>query len=364
MDYTKFNVEDFASDDSFIDWVNQQDPAAEKFWTQFVSAHPELKVKIDQARTLVLNLRRAVEMPYHDREADALWKKIATRVPAMHSVPAKEKVRPVRRYALASIALLVAALGTWYIFMSRSNDVAGPDAIAFLEEAPADFAEEVNTTDNTIRVHLSDGSVVSLERNSRLKYKTSYEGDSSRHVYLTGDAFFEVARNPYQPFFVHSNEVVTEVIGTSFRVEARQEERNVVVSVKTGKVSVYSLKRSASRGDLEKNGVVLLPNQKVMYRREEQSFDRKLVEAPEIVTPTVKESDFTFDNTPVDDVFKTLENAYGIEIFYNDEIMKDCFVTAPLGSEPLFEKLRIICRTIGASYEIVDAKVIISSPGC
>ena len=44
--------------------------------------------------------------------------------------------------------------------------------------------------------------------------------------------------------------------------------------------------------------------------------------------------------------------------------MKNCFLTVPLGSEPLFQKLKVICRTIGASYEIIDARIVVSSTGC
>jgi transmembrane sensor len=44
--------------------------------------------------------------------------------------------------------------------------------------------------------------------------------------------------------------------------------------------------------------------------------------------------------------------------------MKNCFLTVPLASEPLFEKLKVICRTVGANYEIIDAKVVITSAGC
>ncbi len=59
MDYTKFNVEDFASNESFIDWVNQSDPEAVKYWDLYISTHPEIRDTVEKARILVLNLKLA-----------------------------------------------------------------------------------------------------------------------------------------------------------------------------------------------------------------------------------------------------------------------------------------------------------------
>jgi hypothetical protein len=110
--------------------------------------------------------------------------------------------------------------------------------------------------------------------------------------------------------------------------------------------------------------VILLPNQEVSYTKKDRSFDKKLVDDPSVVKAEVVAPNFVFDNAPIKDVFKTLQDAYGIEILFNEEVMKNCYLTAPLGSEPLFEKLKIICQTIGGTYEVIDARIVITAPGC
>ena len=162
---------------------------------------------------------------------------------------------------------------------------------------------------------------------------------------------------------VHANEVVTRVLGTSFRVKAPDDGADVVISVKTGKVSVYT-ESAGSKSLTQKNAVILLPNQQVTYLREEDVFGKALVADPEILIPSLKRNEFVFENTPVREVFRKLQQAYGVEIIFDEEILNNCFFTAPLGSEPLFEKLEIICRAIGARYETIDAKVVITSTGC
>src|SRR5690606_24395231 len=198
---------------------------------------------------------------------------------------------------------------------------------------------------------------------SRLRYRRGFLEGESREVFLTGTAFFEVARNPAQPFLVNTDDVVTRVLGTSFRIVAPENGSEVVVAVKTGKVSVYSRKGDPAQTS-STNAVVLLPNQQVTYLRDEEVFGKSLVPAPEIVKPAISEKDFNFENTPIPAVFQILEEAYGVDIIFDEEVMANCFVTAPLGSESLFEKLRIICRAIGARYETIDATVVITSAGC
>lgn len=370
MDYSKYTVNDFLADDYFLRWVNQNDPEAEKFWKLFATLHPETNAIIEQACKLTLKLKEAEHTPIQDVQIDQLWSSLQQRIetPQRIDLPRVVKFQKKRywQYGIAASLILVAvAFGASY-FSSRKGAI---DRQTFALQVPTteDFVEEVNNTQNAIRIHLNDGSIVSLAKGSRLKYRKSYEGGESRHVFLTGEAFFDISKDPRKPFFVHANEVVTKVLGTSFNVKAYSNENNVTVAVRSGKVSVFSPKTSNSvKGDIQSKveGVVLLPNQQVVYQRREESFDKTLVEAPVILSKEVEQADFTFENESIPQVFKVLQEAYGIEIIFDDEVMKGCYITAPLGSEPLFEKLKIICRTIGASYEIMDSKVVINSTGC
>lgn len=366
MDYTKYTVEDLASDHSFIQWANRSDENAEAFWEGFIAAHPEMRLTITRARTLVLNLRRAESRRLQEEHVDALWERIEEQVSRETESASQASGRrhhfSFAHSAAAVVALTLAVLAVWYVLGPVSGGKSTePLAMA---SSPVDYIEEVNTSGDILRVHLSDGSTVALENGSRLRYKKSFVGEPFRSVYLTGEAFFEVSKDPRHPFLVHTNDVVTRVLGTSFRVKAPDDNDAVVVSVKTGKVSVYTVAPGEDDDASQKNAVILLPNQQVTYLRDSDSFGKALVEEPEIVTPSITAADFTFENAPIKEVFQALQKAYGIEIIFDEEVMSNCFITAPLGSEPLFQKLRIICRTIGARFETIDAKVVITSTGC
>lgn len=355
MDYRSFTVEDLASDQLFIRWVLHNDPEAEEFWNVFLISYPEMEHTIQRARALVLNMRIA-ESRTDLTNIDQLWK----RIDASTSPIAKKKKAHPRRFKYLAIAATVSLIVLClFIVRLQIYDFSNTDPYLL---ASNDFVEYVNSTKQPVAIILSDSSIVELDPGSRIKYKPSYTGAATREVVLSGSAFFQISKRPDQPFMVRSKEVVTEVLGTSFRVHAPKNEKAVIVSVKTGKVSVYAAGENTEQ--LRREGVVLLPNQEVAFTQEDHSFTKKIIEEPIVVQENITSEDFTFDNTPISEVFRRLQDAYGIEIIFDEENMKNCFLTAPLGSESLFEKLQIICQTIGGRFEVIDAKIVVGGPGC
>lgn len=362
QDFLNFEIEDFAADEYFIKWVTQNDMEASRFWADFNAKHPQMAHKISQARMLILTLQAGQVDNDDQHQVQRIWENIElkTRAPKGGNVRTLSLIFKVA----ASVSIIcVLSAGLWFgIFKGQYgvNDML--KSVALTNE----FIEEVNTTGNVLKIHLSDGSTILLENNSRLKYREDYSKQASRQVYLTGEAFFDIAKNPNQPFFVYANEVVTKVLGTSFRIKAFDNEKNVIVSVSEGNVSVFSAIETKNKlsADNTNKGVVLTPNQQVIYQRNDNSFEKTLVAVPAIVNSVSAKEMFLFDNTPIKNVFVLLEEIYGVEIIFDEEVMQHCFLTVPLGNEPLYEKLKIVCQTIGASYDVTDAKIIISGSGC
>ena len=377
MDYCNFSVEDLASDERFINWVkNDCSQAEEDFWRLLALSHPHLQEKIDRARILVINVDRAEDRinPINPEIVHEIWQNVLVGMddedaqgtnettPKLLSGRPEKFFHPQRHRRTLTFAVAASAALLVSVFFLFKKEAGQPLVwYSYRQEAPG-FIEFVNTSQKPFPLSIMDGTVISLEANSRVKYKRDYAADTIRKVYLEGEAFFDVARDPYKPFVVFTNDVATEVLGTSFRIKGDASTKNVVVKVKTGKVSVYSVKKQSANLKDPKDGVILLPNQEVVYT-DDGLFEKKIVDTPELVEVPSHES-FVFENTPIDSVFEKLEEAYGVEILFDRETMKNCFLTVPLGSEPLFEKLKVICRTIGASYEMIDAKIVVTSAGC
>jgi ferric-dicitrate binding protein FerR (iron transport regulator) len=231
------------------------------------------------------------------------------------------------------------------------------------QQTPNPLIEVQNNSNEVKRVYLEDGSTISLKKNSKISYPRHFAKEN-RTVFLSGEAFFEIAKNPKKPFFVYANEVITKVLGTSFTIRAFDKDENVTVSVKTGRVNVFNQRR-INVSDPETNGIILIPNQQAVFNRESSSLSKALVAIPmPIISLESKELIQRFDEVPVSQVLNSLARNYGIKILYNEDILSKCIITTSLKNEPIYDKLDLICQLIGGTYKIVDAQIIIESNGC
>ncbi|MBC7890580.1 MAG: FecR domain-containing protein [Sphingobacteriaceae bacterium] len=370
MNYQHDRREEFVADSAFRRWVQQPDDASEAFWAAFLLEHPGQTETIRQAAEVVRQLALATAPMVSttaSEEQKALWQAIRQRVKAEPEATETNSA-PVRRLwgwtaAAASVALLL-GFGWWGLQANLTPETGDPYS-RLVAQAEVSLVEKVNSGEGPLTVTLPDGSSVILQKRSRLSYPRTFPAQK-REVYLTGEAFFEVAKNPQQPFFVYANELTTKVLGTSFNVKAYPTDRDVVVRVRTGKVSVFAqsdpalTEKATSR---ELTGIVLTPNQQVVFARDEVRLTKSLVTEPAVLK-SAPAARFVFNAAPVSEVFAALERAYGIDVVFDDESLAACQLTADLSDEPLFEKLTIICQSIEARYEVLDAQVVVSGKGC
>ena len=274
----------------------------------------------------------------------------------------KPKSRRLWLYgAAASAAILILAL-LWIPENKPQNEryeiskaVKGPDTI-----------EKFNNSGQVMKVVLADRSVVKLEPGAKIRYPEKFS-ETSREVVLEGQAFFVVTKDPTKPFIVYAGQVVTKVLGTSFNVDASRGGQDVTVAVKTGRVSVFSPKltpKSTGTHDPETGGVVLTSNQQVVFMAKELRLVKMLVEEPDLILPPVEQPRFAFDNAPVDEIFKALEQSYGVVIVYDEALLSNCRITTSIENGNLYDKLKIICKLLNASYKIIDAQIVVTSEGC
>ena len=212
-------------------------------------------------------------------------------------------------------------------------------------------------------VLLSDGSSILLKENSRLSYPKKFD-DKKREVFLDGEAFFEIAKNPNQPFLVYANEIVTKVIGTSFSIVAKKGQRNINVSVNTGKVSVYSLKEVQSKKiKTEVKGVLVTENQQIVFDKKQTNFIKLLVDQPIVINQNNLHQ-FEFKDANAAEVFSVIQKAYSVNIVFDEEMLKNCPITASLIDEPLLGKIELVCQAIEAEYEVLEGQIVITGKGC
>lgn len=266
--------------------------------------------------------------------------------------------------AAASVILIVLSV---YFYGHSYKNFNQKSFAAFI---PSNTVSEYNSTKMEKVLTLSDGSRITLRPKSTLHYPKQFL-DGKREVYLEGEAFFQITKNPQKPFLVYYNNIITKVLGTSFTINTNPQTGNVEVVVKTGRVQVSENKK-LMKGD-ELNAVIVTPNQKAIYKTEARLFETILVENPQLIaddehtsikTPLNHKENFVYDQEKLLNVFKQLEQRYGIEIITENATLNNCVFTGDVSDQDLYTKLKIICLTTNSSYEINGTKILIKGKGC
>jgi ferric-dicitrate binding protein FerR (iron transport regulator) len=232
-----------------------------------------------------------------------------------------------------------------------------PEQQQFRLSANSAVVERTNNTGDDIAFYLPDSSKVTLKSGGSISYPAQFD-KTTREVILGGVAFFEVKRDTLAPFRVHTGDVTTQVLGTSFTIRAPVGNEAVEVIVRTGKVSVYKGHELGNHPD----AVVLTPNQQVSYQRKEEKLVQAVASQPVVLVPEL--SSFAVENVAIGEVIQKLVRLYGINIRTRNNIILSCPITASFDDQDLYSRIEMICKAIGASYTVNETEIIIEGGAC
>jgi ferric-dicitrate binding protein FerR (iron transport regulator) len=211
-----------------------------------------------------------------------------------------------------------------------------------------------NKTNIISETTLSDGSHVWLMPGASLQYHKLFSANR-REINLSGEAFFEVTKNPARPFIIYSRNLITKVWGTSFRVRDSKELAFADVTVMTGKVSVKLVhpgnfpKNSDAKSNA--NEVMIYPSQQVTYLKKDQSF----VEKPKADMTAMliwKKPDITFNNRPMREVIPVLNKTFNVNISASESNINSLLLTADLNGLNFPEIMQMLHKALGINYDI------------
>ena len=169
------------------------------------------------------------------------------------------------------------------------------------------------------RLKLQDGTNVWLDAGSSIRYPTAFLG-KDRKVEITGEAYFEVAKNATMPFRVSVNDPATgekateiEVLGTEFNVNAYKDETDLKTTLIEGAVRV-------TRGG---SAVTLKPSQQALVTA---GAGIKTVEPANIDQIVAwKNGAFAFDNTDIPSIMRQISRWYDVDVEYQGKLPEDRF---------------------------------------
>ena len=190
---------------------------------------------------------------------------------------------------------------------------------------------------------LPDGSKVWLNSESSIKYPVSFP-DKERKVFITGEAFFEVAKDKTKPFRVVAGEVAVEALGTQFNVNAYTNEPFLSATLIEGSIRV-------SKGSEVK---ILKPSQQAQLTNAEF----RIVDTDNDDATAWKNNQFKFTNTSIDEIMKQAARWYDADIVYKDNVI--LHLNATIGRDvPVSKLLNILEATNQVHFKIEGKKIIV-----
>jgi transmembrane sensor len=196
------------------------------------------------------------------------------------------------------------------------------------------------------QVVLPDGSKVFLNAASSLTYPTAFTG-SSRNVELTGEAYFEVAKNKAMPFIVKSNGINVQVLGTHFDISAYQDDQMISTTLLEGSVRLNKGTATA----------LLIPGQQGIITKESDAFIVQQANIEQVMAWT--NGYFVFKDYNIKEVMKIVSRWYDIDVEYQGNVQAKKFGGTTSRYKDIRELLNYMKITGGINYKIEGRRVIL-----
>ena len=191
---------------------------------------------------------------------------------------------------------------------------------------------------------LPDGTKVWINAESSIRYPLSFDG-KERKVFVTGETYFEVAKDKTKPFRVVIDDIVVEALGTAFNINAYSNEPFVSTTLVEGSVLV-------SKGNTDN---ILKPSQQAKISSTD--FMIANVETNDVIA--WKDNRFRFTNAPIDVIMRQIERWYDAEIVY-ENMPTDHFNALDVPRDvPVSKLLYYLEKTKRVHFKIEDKKIIV-----
>ena len=293
MSRENYHVEDFISDESFINYHFKSNKDDRLFWEEWLVNHPGKMALVKEAKEIIETLSFTISEKEYREELKKITAAI-NRKNKQHRVSQlfgwnklvqlyKRKKRTMK-YLLPFLLILVAG-GYWLLPFSQNRSTK--------------LTKAVNNDSLPLVLTLSDSSVVSLAPHSSLQYPLHFE-NKERNVYLHGDAQFNVKRNEQHPFKVYAENIITTVLGTVFEVK-NSGDSAIVVELLKGKLNVEIMNSKMER----EQSLLLDPNERAVYVRNDKHLYKNLI---------IPGNHLYFRQNNFEEIASQIKNAFGITV--------------------------------------------------
>lgn len=272
------------------------------------------------------------------QETEAAWQKLSSKIKSAPKTVSKWKKLS---FVLPRAAAAVLVFTTMIIFYNTQKN-KGSEVVKMIE---------ISTQKGEKRqLALADGSTVWLNAESTIKYPKDFSGDT-REIYLDGEAYFDVERNPSKPFKVNTGGITTTVLGTEFNVQAYPEQKDIIVALDEGKVSVNN----------EKAEMLLEPGKRISYNKTTNKFKKSTIPGEHNLW---RNNVLELNNITLANAVVVIERWFGEKVEIDNNKLNGCLVTASFKDPNINSVLEILTSILSIESEKVNGVYHIKGESC
>jgi len=279
-------------------------------------------------------------------------------------LPAEKKGSYRLMWPMVGIAAAVALI----FFISRRPESVKSDRVGQVAE------NTISTKPGSkSKIQLPDGSQVWLNADSRMTYNESFRGPF-REVQITGEAYFDIAKDKDHPFIIHTNSIDVRVLGTSLNIRSYANEKNTEAVLIRGSIEVTLRSSPDKKIILQPNEKLVVQNGRAMVVKKGMPSVQKYEDAPVMtlgkahIQPkdTVAmdilwvKNKLSFDQETLEDVARKIERWYAVKVTITDERLKHTEYSAVFEDESLRQVMEALRMTGNFRYSISKKEVTIT----
>jgi len=283
--------------------------------------------------------REKVDSRKMDAACDDVWNNISSQLQFEKKRKSIKSIQYLQRYAAAAVIFIL--FGGGILFFTQNNSFNRSE-YGIMADANTFF----QTSDTQIKqITLPDGSKIHLNRGTKVSYTSTAFNRKLREVWLSGEAFFDVAKNADKPFIIHSGDMTTTVRGTSFNVKAYPQLGENVVSVRTGKVEIATQNKVLA---------LLTPGKQITYNASNGKSDTQEINLSEIAAWS--DGRLVLSNASVMELKLRLKQQFGTELQIRGEALDSVKMNAVFYKDTqLKDVMETISGLYGIRYEITKS---------
>ncbi|AYB31962.1 FecR family protein [Chryseolinea soli] len=200
---------------------------------------------------------------------------------------------------------------------------------------------------NQYKLELSDGTMVWMNSASSMRFPAHF-ADDLREVELTGEAYFEVAKDAKRPFVVKSGDAVVEVLGTHFNINAYEDEGYIRTTLLEGAVKVRN----------KDSFVIIKPGEQAVQKQQQRDIQKSQVDVEQVMA--WQQGFFEFNNSSLQEIMRQISRWYDVDVRF-EGASKGKKYGGRISRHTNLKDILNLLRASGADFAMEDGVLVVRS---